>query len=91
MSDLAPVLRTRSSVAASFIAHDVMDRCAEHVRRLHRARDVADVIRRWNAGRGDDTAAISAATGIPQADVCRIVAADQDRRHAARTASRHLP
>lgn len=43
---------------------------------------VTDVLRRWSAG--DDTAAIAAALGMAQADICRIVAADQDRRYAAR-------
>lgn len=39
-----------------------------------------DVLRRWAAGH--DTAEIAAATGLPEADVCRIISADQDRRHA---------
>ena len=48
-----------------------------------------DVLRRWYAG--DDSAAIAAVLGIPEADVCRIVAADQDRRHAARAAVQRQP
>jgi hypothetical protein len=50
---------------------------------------ITDVLRRWNAG--DDSAAIAAALGIPEADVCRIIGADQDRRHAARAAAQRQP
>lgn len=39
-----------------------------------------DVLRRWAALQ--DTADIATATGIPQADACRIISADQNRRHA---------
>ena len=40
------------------------------------------VLRFWAAGRDSQT--IADALGLPQADVCRIVAAEQDRRHARR-------
>lgn len=47
--------------------------------------ETADVLHRWHAC-GQDTSLIAALTGLPQAEVCRILAADQDRRHAARVA-----
>ena len=48
-----------------------------------------EVLRRWAFGH--DSAAIAAALGISEPEVCRIVAADQDRRHAARAAAQARP
>lgn len=45
------------------------------------ATEEADVLHRWRTLK-QDTSLISALTGIPQPRICRIIAADQDRRHA---------
>lgn len=50
--------------------------------------EIADVLHRWSAGRGADTASIAAATRIPEAKVSAMIALDQDIRHAERAARR---
>jgi hypothetical protein len=46
----------------------------------HTIRPIMAVLRLWNGGAGIDTAEIKARTGIPEPDVCLIIATDRDRR-----------
>ncbi|WCS27261.1 hypothetical protein LOK46_10710 [Methylobacterium sp. NMS14P] len=50
--------------------------------------EIADVLSRWDAGHGPDTATIALSTRIPEAKVSAMIALDQDIRHAERAASR---